>query len=647
MKTTIFLTILTALATGSSKALSFNTSTTADTLQDKTVSLGEVVVTGTRQQTDIRHLPMTVNVIGREALEEKERTSVLPTVAEQVPGMFVTSRGLSGYGLSGGGSGAISVRGLGSGEGRMMVLIDGHPQYSGIYNHAIADSYQTMMAERVEVLRGPASMIYGSNAMGGVINIVTHAAANSATQTDGSQWNASLGAGSYGTFQSSLSNRLRHKGFTSNVAAQYNRSDNHRPNMGFEQYGGHLNLAYDFNSHWHAFADADITHFNASNPGTMSSPLQEADQWITRGAVNAGVENRFGKTSGALTAYSNFGRHKINDGYGPAYNSNKPQTELFRSKDALSGLSLYQSVRLFEGNRLTAGIDYQHIYGHAYYTSRKTGEVVTSGKRGMQSGRKYMNEVAGYVNVHQDLLTWLTIDAGLRYNHHSVSGSECIPQGGLVVRPTSTSELKASVGKGFRNPTLKEMYMYGSANDALDPERTMNYELAWRRSVANGRVKYGVNVFYINGDNLIQTVSLKSGKQRNLNTGEIENWGAEAEMSWKINSHWLVSTNHSFLRMKHPVLAAPEYKGYLGARYTKGRWNGSLGLQQISGLFTEIGSTARKENATLLDASAKFRATKALQLWLRGENLLAQKYEINAGFPMPRATFMGGVNVSF
>ena len=58
------------------------------------------------------------------------------------------------------------LRGISSGTGEIMVLIDGHPQYNGIFGHPISDSYQTLMAERVEVLRGPASLLYGSNAMG-------------------------------------------------------------------------------------------------------------------------------------------------------------------------------------------------------------------------------------------------------------------------------------------------------------------------------------------------------------------------------------------------------------------------------------------------------------------------------------------------
>ena len=143
------------------------------TAQTDSLSLQEVVVTGTRNAVDMRHLPYTVNVIGRQTLTEQQQTSVLPTVMQQVPGLMVTSRSMMGYGVSTGAAGGINLRGLTGGTGQMLVLIDGHPQYNGVYGHPISDSYQTLMADRVEVLRGPASVLYGSNAMGGVLNIVT------------------------------------------------------------------------------------------------------------------------------------------------------------------------------------------------------------------------------------------------------------------------------------------------------------------------------------------------------------------------------------------------------------------------------------------------------------------------------------------
>lgn len=594
------------------------------------VAVGEAVVTGTRTPTDIRHLPYTVSVVGRDKLEADFQPSVLPTVMQQVPGLMVTSRGVMGYGVSTGAAGGINLRGLSGGSGQMLILIDGHPQYNGVYGHPISDSYQTLMAERVEVLRGPASVLYGSNAMGGVMNIVTRG-----MRQDGVRTSVNLGAGSYGTFQAEAENQVRAGKFSSTIAGQYERTDNHRPHMGFEQYGGYAKLGYDFNAHWNAYADVDLTHFNSSYPGSTSSPVYGARQWITRGVVSAALENHYRRTNGALSFFSNFGRHKIDDGSSDA---TQPTDRYFRSRDNLLGISWYQSASFFRGNRVTAGIDYQHIYGRAYYTSKETGERLQTANK--QSGHSHRNEVAAYVDFRQDIVSWLTLDAGVRLDHHSVTGTEWVPQGGIVVRPIRTGELKASVSKGFRNPTMRELYLYPPSNEDLEPERIMDYELAWTHRLLDGRLTYGATLFYIKGDNLIQTVA-----RRNVNTGEIENWGAELEASWRIDGHWGVTTNHSVLHMEHHVLSAPEYKGFLGADFRGGRWTADAGLQLVSGLFKAVGEHPSKENFVLLNATVSYRVLKDLRLWVRGENLLAQKYETLAGYPMPRATFMGGLQL--
>ncbi|MGN0221625.1 MAG: TonB-dependent receptor [Prevotella sp.] len=596
-------------------------------------ALDEVVVTGTRNVVDIRHLPQTVTVVGRETLTENQRTSVLPTLMEQVPGLMVTSRGMMGYGVSSGGSGGMMLRGISSGASQVMVLIDGHPQYNGIYGHSIADACQTMMAERVEVLRGPASMLYGSNAMGGVVNIVTRQ-----TDADGSKTAMNLGVGSWGTFQGEADYSLRQGKWRMSVSGQYSRSDNHRPNMGFEQFGGFAKVQYDVDSHWNVYADADITHFNASYPGTVSAPMLEADQWITRGAVAVGIENHYGRTSGRLSLYDNFGRHKINDGYNALTGS--PQTRLFRSCDALMGVSWYQNAMLWRGSHLTVGFDYQNIYGHAYYTSRETGEVLETQNK--QSGEERNHELAGYVDLRQDIFSWLTAEAGVRYDHHTVTGGEWIPQAGIVVRPLQNGELKLTASKGFRNPTMREMYLYPPSNTDLKPERMWSYELSWKQRLLGGRLHYGMNLFHIDAKNIIQTVN-----RQNVNTGELENKGAELDLQYHINSHWSVSTNHSWLDMRHPVVSAPKYKGYLGVTTNYGRWNANMGLMQVCGLYTAVGDNETTEDFTLLHATVSYALCRPVRLWIKGENLLAQSYEYIAGMPMPRATFTGGVNVEF
>ena len=261
-----------------------------------------------------------------------------------------------------------------------------------------------------------------------------------------------------------------------------------------------------------------------------------------------------------------------------------------------------------------------------------------------QSGHSHRNELALYAQLRQDLASWLTLDAGVRMDHHSITGTEWIPQGGLVVRPIANGAIKATVSKGFRNPSMREMYLYPPSNTELAPERLVQYELSWRHSLADNRVNYAFNLYYIKGDNLIQTQQV-DGRPRNVNTGEIENTGAELEASWRVCDRLTLNTNHSVLHMHNHVLAAPEYKGYLGATYNGCCWGLTAGVMQVAGLYTD--TAAATENFTMLNASVYYKPIKMLKLWLRGENLLAQRYEINAGFPMPRATVMAGVNITF
>ena len=611
--------------------------------QDKSIQdttrMAEMVVTGSRAATDVRHLPMTVNTIDRERLTANERTNVLPTIMEEVPGVIVTSRGMMGYGVSTGGSGGINVRGLSSGVGQMLVLIDGHPQYQGIFGHGIADAYQTMIADRVEVLRGPASLLYGSNAMGGVVNIVTRKLDPAQAGKLSQHTTINAGAGSYGTVQVEGSNQLRVGRFTSTVAAQYQRSDNHRPRMGFEQYGGFLSLGYKLSDHWQASAMADITHFNASNPGTVAVPKYDNDQSITRGSANLVVENNYAKTSGAISIYNNYGNHRIDDGF---KEGEPQQTDLFRSRDAVAGVSLYQSVMATKSTRITAGFDYQHIYGHAWYEDKVTGATVTTDKRKMLSTRGNEDEVAGYADVRQEITKYVTLNAGLRYDYHSKAGGEWIPQAGLVVRPIETGEFKFMFSKGFRNPTYKDMFLYKTANPDLRAESMLNYEISWRHRLLDNRLTYGVNLFLIDGRNMIQVVVPMTPA---VNVGKFRNKGVEVEAAWKVNGHWRLSTNHSYLHMDKPIVGAPDYKGYIGADCVYGKFTAAAGFQQLVGLYTQNGDDPVKENASLLHMTLGYRICKQLKIWAKGENLLARKYEINLGYPMPKATFMGGVTI--
>lgn len=600
----------------------------ADSL--RTYPIDDAVITGTRNRTDVRHLSQTVSVVNRDKIEQTMQPSLLPVLNEQIPGLFTTARGIMGYGVSGGAAGGIALRGLSGGSARMMVLIDGHPQYAGIFGHPVADAYQTLLADKVEVLRGPASVLYGSNAMGGVINIVTRQ-----PEGDGFKGRFHTGYGSYNTLETEAGAMLKNGRFSANVSASYNRTDGHRENMGFSQYGGYAKLGYQFIDNWQLLADLDLTHFDASCPGPVSAPLIDADQGITRGMTSLSVKNDYGKTSGAMSFFYNWGRHSIGDGHTADVIIVDKYT--FESYDDMMGVSLYQSAVLFEGNRTTVGADWFRYGGKAWnaYQMQPHKDLVD----------KHETELAAYFDFRQNIGSVLTLNAGLRADHHSRIGTEWVPQAGAAVHLPHHIEMKASVAKGFRYPILREMYMFPPQNPDLKPESSWNYELAISQKLLGGRLSYGVNLFHIDAKNIILTLPNPSGAGKlNQNSGELHNSGAEIQAAWRISKAWSVNANYSYLHMKEPVIAAPEHKAYAGASWTEGRWSVSTGLQYVAGLYTST-SPVQKEDFLLWNVRSSFKVCKWLDLWARGENLLAQEYEINAGYPMPGATVVAGFDI--
>src|ERR1035437_1049771 len=139
-----------------------------------TINLKEIVVTGTTYEVNKNIIPMAISVVSRTQIAESNESALLPVLSGRIPGLFVTERGVTGFGVSSGSAGQISIRGIGGNPTTgVLILIDGHPQFMGIMGHPLPDSYVTSDVDRVEVIRGPGSLLYGSNAMGGVINIVT------------------------------------------------------------------------------------------------------------------------------------------------------------------------------------------------------------------------------------------------------------------------------------------------------------------------------------------------------------------------------------------------------------------------------------------------------------------------------------------
>ena len=396
--------------------------------------------------------------------------------------------------------------------------------------------------------------------------------------------------------------------------------------------------------HWKIGAMGNVAYFNSQNPGTTEAPYFDNTMHILRGTAALSVENHYDRTSGAIRLYYSGGHHIINEGY---QEGGTPQTRLYHHTDFMAGLSLYQSVTFFRGNRTTFGFDYQHFGGHAWYQD--------IGTRSKEQGRtdiirKAQYELAGYVDFRQQVVSWFALDAGIRFDRHSQTGMAYIPQGGLSFLLPHDAELKALVSRGFRNPTIRELYMYRPANDSLRAESMWNYELSYRQFLLNRRIRVGANIFYLHAADMIAT-QMVDGKPKNVNTGEMRNCGIEAEFAYNIVKGLWLNANYSFLHMSNPQLGAPEHKLNLAVRYHHDRFRVGTDVQYIHGLYTELPTSNNVSGLTsnflLWNAHASVRLWRGLWANIKADNILGQEYEINKGFPMPRTTVLAGFNWTF
>jgi len=600
-----------------------------DSIQrERNYDLNEVVVTGSRIPVQREIIPVPVSVVHRGTIEQSEETNLLPVLMKHVPSLFVTSRGITGYGVSSGSAGGINLRGFSGGAGRVLILIDGHPQYATIYGHPVADAYIASEAQRVEVSRGAASILYGSNAMGGAINIITRKALQ-----DGNRLSARLMGGSYGTQRYSITDSYRKGRFSGVVSGDYEHTDGHRVNSEFESFSGFAKLGYDISEQWKVMGNVNIAKSNSQNPGTVSRPMLDGKADVIRGMSGISIENNYDKTSGAMNFYYNWGDHEINDGYAEG---GTPRPYLFKSTDYMGGLNIYQSIGLFKGNTLTGGFDVK-LYGGNAYRNPET-EIYADHVK--------LHEIAGYIFSQQELGRFM-LNAGIRLEDHKLYGTEWVPQAGLSFRAADQTHLKFSVSKGFRTPNMRELYMYDAANEDLMPERSWSYDLTVSQGLLNNRMSMELTLYYITGDNIIESTEIAPDVFQNRNVGEFTNKGVEFSMSYQILNNLSLHSNYSYLHMDTPITGAPRNKFYTGINYRPGKFTLSAGIQVIDKLYLSTGNDAQTSNYTLVDARVSYQISKWMGIFAKGDNLLARKYETMLGFPMPRATFMGGVNLNF
>ena len=297
----------------------------------------------------VRQAPLESGTAATSTTLEIERTgarTVFDAIDRLVPSAFVTRRGVMGYGIATNGTGGVNIRGIGGSPNTgVLVVVDGRPDFQGLMGHPLPDLYSLSDTASVRITQGPASVLYGSNAMGGAIEI------QPSRPEAGFETRLTSSLGSYWTTQ----NRLHHaanfeKSFYS-LNAGYSGTSGDRPSSDFRNPDATAAFGYDLSSHWKTSLQGRYGYFHVEDPGPWTAPLSNSYANVGRGGYDLSFANAYGKSHGSGHVYGAWGRHFITDG--------------FRSTDSTQGARVMQSFLVAPSVTVDAGADFNNYGGVA------------------------------------------------------------------------------------------------------------------------------------------------------------------------------------------------------------------------------------------------------------------------------------------
>jgi len=594
---------------------------------EKTDTLKEVVVTGTNNATKVNHIPFSISTVTSEQIEATGRTQLLSALSGRIPSLFVTERNIFGFGISNGGSGSIKVRGVGgSPTSQVLMMVDGKPQFAGVFSHPAADLYESDFVDHVEIVRGPASVLYGSNAMGGAINVITKSPKEQGIRTTiQSQY------GSYNTWQNNATTQMRFGKFSSVLSAGYDRTDGTVKDFDFWQASAYAKIGYDFSDHWNMYADYALMKFVGNDPiyPKLSDPESTNiyHQDILRGEASVVTSNKYANTNGSVRLYYSHGNHNIQD----------PKD--FQMLDDRIGVLAYQNYQPWKMTNVTLGFDFNRYSGKVPLSGgvyRKDKVTPTT------MDRQTITEYSPYLTAQQGICNnMFVINAGLRVANSNMFGTHLLPQAGFTINPGKEWTVKASLAKGYRNPSFKELYLYKMANPDLKPEKMMNYEVSVSKSFSHWAT-LELTGYIAKGSNLINTIDMK-----NVNTGEFTNKGIELSVTSRPAKQLNLRGTYSFLHSSIDNLTgAPKHQYSFAAD-----WNIipklTLNADVVGASQLFVAKDVEMQNYALLNMKVTYHVVKMLDVFVQGNNITDARYCINKGYEMPGISVSGGIKIKF
>ena len=578
------------------------------TVQDTVYALDEMVVVGTRVQDARKDLPVSVSILEGESL--RSAATVGEALSSQVPGVFVTQRGLLTFGTGPTGAGKLTIRGVGNSttNSQVLVLVDGRPDFMGIFGHPIMDAYRTDDVERVEVVRGPISALYGTNAMGGAVNIVTRR-----QRSEGHRSTVRSSLGSYATHEYVADARGLEGNNDYTLSVSRRQTDGHRDHSGFRTNNLSVRVGQRSSERWRVSAGGYFADFYSEEPGPASAPTPDAYADILRGGLDVTAEHGSGKSSGMAKLHGTFGKHDLSDG--------------FRSTDRLLGLVLFETCRPRPGTKLSVGFDLKR------YGGKSRNEI-----SGADFGTQNVTEAAPHIHLQETIGTRLIASGGMRWEHHSMFGGVWVPQAGVVLQPGKRVALRASVARGFHSPTVKDLYLpFPVANPGLQPERLWSIEGGLDLKPAD-QADLGFTVYRIKGKGTIHPVFGGPTGPALINGGSYTTGGVEATARVHLPGRLTATVSYAWFTDPEAASGTPGHALSFTGSTTRGPVRVSLSathVRDLYGLAGQPAAAARLANYTEVSAHLALQLTRGLRFQTRVENLFDEAYATTPDYPMP------------
>lgn len=613
----------------------------------------KITVTANRIEKSIKKVATTVTVITREELQ-KFNTNTVYEAIQEIAGLNTVQSGPPGQAAS------VFIRGASSSHTKIM--LDGSelndpidPNRSFDLSHLFIENI-----ERIEVIRGPQSTLYGSDAMAGVINIITR-------QEQGKpKFHFSSFGGAYQTMQgkgeiSGSTERIafsvgasyfKTNGFSS-ASTRYEgntEKDGYRNTTLSGKFSLHLKDNMDLHFSLRKIdAEMDIDN-SGGDFGDDPNNTGDYDLILLKGGFRGlFIENRwetkidFSYTD-SLRKYSN-----PTDPLHP-YSSDNSEY-----KSHLFKIDFQNNLFVHKSNTLTLGLEYYREDGSSFYESRSFFGPYES---------EFPQKNASYIGVYiQDQINWddrFMAAVGARFDNHSEAGSSLTYRiAPLYIFENTGTKIKATLGTGFKAPSLYQLYAPGTlwgpvGNTDLKPERNLGWDAGLEQELFMGKLLVKATYFSNKFKDLIDF----DYTQGYINIGEASSQGTEfslraipaKDMSFSASYTWCRAQDDS---TGQPLLRRPEHKTALKIYYD--------GLKKTHMTLSLLYMGERQDNFyqnfqtvrvtlpdfTLINASISYDLFNYAQFFLRFDNILNSDYELIKGYASPGFSVYGGLKLDF